>query len=228
MLIKTTGIVLRTYKYADNKCLVHILTPDNGKITYAVYAPQSKRSKIHNNMLQPLSLLEIEAEHKPNRTIQQIKEARALTSGEYLLKEPAKMAMAMFVAETADACIYEGHSDTSVFEKLESTVRFLDSANRMDSHFALKFLTELSDILGFNPTYDSESLILNSYLDTIADSEQRQLFLDFLTAYKSGKPNIFSHSQRRELLHLLLGFLKFNLPDMPDVKAVEVLEEVFE
>ncbi len=207
---------------------MHILTPDYGKITYAVYAPQSKRSKIHNNMLQPLSMLEIEAEHKPNRTIEQIKEARALTSGLYIMKNPAKTALSMFIAETADACIYEEHTDPSVFEKLESTVRFLDSENCVDSHFALRFLMELSDILGFNPTYDSESLILDTYLKSIASTDEQKLFLDFLTVCKSGEPNIFSHTQRRQLLRLLLGFFKFNLPDMPDIKAVEVLEEVFE
>ncbi|MCQ2370146.1 MAG: DNA repair protein RecO [Paludibacteraceae bacterium] len=227
MLTKTKGIVLRTFKYADNKCLTHILTPEHGKITYAVYAPQSKRSKVHSNMLQPLSLLEIIAEHKPNRTIQQIKEARALTTGVYIIKDPARTAMAMFIAETTDACVYEEHIDSSLFLRLENILKYLDSEQTMDSHFALRFLIELSDSLGFNPTYDSESIILDSYLNSIELVDNRHLFLKFVDACKSGDINIFSHTERQTLLRLLLGYFRYNLPDMPEIKSVEVLEEIF-
>ena len=76
MIYKTKGIVLESFKYRDNQSIVHVLTEEFGKVSYLVYAPQSKRASIRQSNMQVLSILDMEVEHLPHRDLQRIKEAK--------------------------------------------------------------------------------------------------------------------------------------------------------
>lgn len=228
MLTKTEGIVLRCYNYKDNKYLAHILTQEHGIVTYAVYAPQSKRSRTRMSYFQPLTLLEIDAEHKPNRTIQAIKELRPVSTGMNILSSPRKIALAMFVAEVTNACILPENPDAELYSSLRSVVESLDSDTPPDGHFALRFMISLSDYLGFNPTHDAERLVVNEFLNSAKEPDERELFLRLIEAQKSGEERVFTHTERQILLRAMLRYFKFNLPDMPQIHSAEVLEAVFE
>lgn len=227
MLTKTEGIVLRCYNYKDNKYLAHILTQEHGIVTYAVYAPQSKRSRTRMSYFQPLTLLEIDAEHKPNRTIQVIKELRPVSTGMNILSSPGKIALAMFVAEVTNACILPENPDAELYSSLRSVVESLDSDTPPDGHFALRFMISLSDYLGFNPTHDAERLVVNEFLNSAKEPEERELFLRLIEAQKSCKERVFTHTERQILLRAMLRYFKFNLPDMPEIKSLCVLEDLF-
>lgn len=228
MLTKTEGIVLRCYRYKDNHFMAHILTRESGIVTYAVYAPESKRSRTRMSFFQPLTLLELDADHKPSRTIQTIKEMRPLSAGMNILSSPHKMALAMFVAEVTNACILPENPDAELYSTLRNVVESLDSETPADGHFALRFLLTLSDYLGFNPTHDEERLVINEFLSGNVTPDERQLFTRLIEASGSGNVNIFRHSERQSLLHTMLRYFKFNLPDMPQIHSAEVLEAVFE
>lgn len=224
MDVKTLGIVLRCSKYSDNNYIVQILTKSFGKISFAVYSPQNKRAKVRASMLQPLSLLELEMDNKPSRTIQHIKDARMLNLS---VMSPEKVSMAMFVADVVWATTVDALPDADLFNKVESVVNSLESDQGIDGHFAIRFLLEYADILGFNPAHDMENLLLREFLGTLVETDDKELFIRLVEAASAGNINIFNHRQRQILLRTLLLYYKLNLPDMPAVKSVDVLEEIF-
>ena len=229
MLTKTEGIVLRCYRYKDNHFLAHILTRESGIVTYAVYAPESKRSRTKMSYFQPLTLLEIDADHKSNRTIQTIKELHPLSISVNIISNPYKTAIALFVAEVINACVPPENPDAELYHTIRNVIKSIDSDTPVDSHFALKFLLTLSDYLGFNPTHDEERLVINEFLGSSdISSEERILFTRFIEAYNNGNVNVFRHEERQNILRTMLRYFKFNLPDMPQIHSSEVLAAVFE
>lgn len=228
MLTKTEGIVLRCYNYKDNKYLTHILTREYGIVTYAVYAPQSKRSRTRMSYFQPLTLLELDVEHKPNRTIQAIKEIRPVVAGLNLVTSPHKISVAMFVAEVVNACILPENPDANLYSSMRQVVTMLNSESGIDGHFPLMFTLQLADYLGFNPTHDAERLVVNEFLGSAQDSNERTLFNRLIEAQENGNVKVFTHTERQILLRTMLRYFKFNLPDMPEIKSLAVLEDLFE
>lgn len=227
MLTKTEGIVLRCYNYKDNKYLTHILTREHGIVTYAVYAPQSKRSRTRMSYFQPLTLLELDVEHKPNRTIQAIKEMRPVVTGINIVTSPHKISVAMFVAEVVNACILPENPDAHLYNSMRQVVAMLNSESGIDGHFPLMFTLQLADYLGFNPTHDAERLVVNEFLGSAQDSNERVLFNRLIEAQQNGDVKVFTHTERQILLRTMLRYFKFNLPDMPEIKSLSVLEDLF-
>ncbi len=227
MLIKTEGIVLRCYQYKDNRYLAHILTKEHGVVTYAVYAPQSRRSRTRMSFFQPLTHLMIDADHKPGRAIQTLKEIVPQPGGMNMISSPQKISVAMFVAEITNASILPENPDAQLYSIVSNAIDHLNSDERVDGYFPLSFMLSLADYLGFNPSHDEERLVINEFLSNTADVSERETFLRFIEASQNGNISVFTHSERQMLLRTMLRYFKFNLPDMPEIKSVSVLEELF-
>lgn len=224
MEIKSQGIVLRCTKYSDNNYIVRLLTREAGKLSFAVYAPQSKRARVRTSMLQPLTLLDLDFDNKPSRTIQQIKEAKPIFTG---VLSPEKISVAMFVADLVDCTTLEGGVDLLLYNKVAEVVNLLNSDIAVDGHFAIRFLLGYADALGFNPVQDFENVVLREFTTTLVEQSERELFMRFVNAASGGDVNIFTHAERKTLLRLLLLYYQMNLPDMPAVKSLDVLEELY-
>ncbi len=224
MEVKSQGIVLRTSKYSDNNYIAQILTREAGKLSFAVYAPQSRRARIRTSMLQPLTLLELDFENKPSRTVQQIKDAKPLSMG---VLSPEKISVAMFVSDLVCCTTVDGNADLFLYNKVLDVVRFLNSDATVDGHFAIRFLLDYADALGFNPVRDFENVVLREFVETLVEQRERDLFTRLVDAASGGNVNIFNHDERKSLLRLLLLYYQMNLPDMPAVKSLDVLEEMY-
>ena len=66
---KTVGIVLYSLKYNDTSNIVEIYTQHNGRGSFLVPIPRSRKSALKNVLFQPLSLIEFEADFKPTTTL---------------------------------------------------------------------------------------------------------------------------------------------------------------
>ena len=65
MLQKTVGIVLHTLKYNDTSNIVDIYTRENGRASFLVSVPRSRKSAVKTVLFQPLSMIEFEADYRP-------------------------------------------------------------------------------------------------------------------------------------------------------------------
>ena len=60
------GIVLRTVKYGDNSLIVDLFTESRGRQSFMTSTMRAKRSVRSVSFWQPLSMVEFNAETKPN------------------------------------------------------------------------------------------------------------------------------------------------------------------
>ena len=77
MLVESLAIVLHKIKYDDKNLIVHVYSRDFGRISY-IAAKRKKQGSVHASAFEALSLIRYQAEHKPNRELQRMKECQHL------------------------------------------------------------------------------------------------------------------------------------------------------
>ncbi|MEG0455538.1 MAG: recombination protein O N-terminal domain-containing protein, partial [Bacteroides sp.] len=69
MLQKTIGIVLHTLKYNDTSNIIEMYTELFGRASFLVSVPRSRKSAVKSVLFQPMSIIEFEADFRPNSTL---------------------------------------------------------------------------------------------------------------------------------------------------------------
>ena len=108
MLQKTLGIVLHTLKYKDTSLIADIYTEVAGRASFMVSIPRSRKAAVKPVLFQPLALVELEADFRPNATIYKVKEAKSLYPFATLPYDPYKSAIALFLSEFLSLQGYPG------------------------------------------------------------------------------------------------------------------------
>ena len=93
MLQKTLGIVLHTLKYKDTSLIADIYNGVAWQASFMVSIPRSRKAAVKPVLFQPLALVELEADFRPNATIYKVKEAKSLYPFATLPYDPYKSAI---------------------------------------------------------------------------------------------------------------------------------------
>ena len=70
MLTKTEAIVLHSLKYGEGRIITDMFTREHGRLSFIVSVPKTERSKIKKQYLQPLTLLSIACDVRPQQQLQ--------------------------------------------------------------------------------------------------------------------------------------------------------------
>lgn len=218
MIARTRGIVLKCVGFRDNKSIAHILTEEFGKISYLVYAPQSKKARIRQYNLQPLTVLELDVEHIPQRELQQIKEAHPVSLNSTLLTDPAKMAICFFMAEVIDKSTGAIEKDTSLFRFLLDYISMLDG-DKVTFMFPVTFMLDYSMQLGIYPDDRFE----NDFIKSEVGKDDQQLLVRLLDGDRK-----FTNMEQSRLLHRLVEYYRHHLPGMGNIVSLDIVETLFD
>lgn len=246
MLQKTRGIVLHQFKYSDTSIIVHIYTEQYGRQSYIINGIRGKKSKAKINLLQPLSILNLEIYHKASRSLQRIKEFTPYTLLVSIPYQHAKRCIALFLAEILYKTLREEEANTTVFEFLVSAISLLDydgaEVKPNIGNFHLYFLLHFSRYLGFYPTDNYSSA--RPYFDLMKgqfvsqtpelgfamEGEISALFHElFLVSFKEAlhSPSRLTNTTRSRLLDMLVQYYQLHINEIGELKSYEVLKSVF-
>ncbi len=240
MLIKTSAIVLHCQPYGDNTYIVHLYTRDFGRVGYMARLVSGKRTGIRRALLQPLTLVEIQADHKANRQLQQLRDARTLSSVGNVLCDVGRTTVSLFLAEVLYRSIRETERNPNLFEFLSRSIQLLDLCEKGLANFHLVFLIKLTRYLGFYPNLEGQQPgwffdlyggefvphqpLHNAWLNPVESA----LFAKLMRiTYENMGAYAFNHHERMELLRQMLNYYRMHLTDFPAIKSLDVLEEVF-
>ncbi len=237
---KTTGIVLNSVPYNDKTHFVHIYTAHFGMTSYAVPQTKSKRAKLARALFAPLTVLQLEVEHKDSRSAQKILDAQVADVHYGLLSDPVKNAMTFFLAEFLDKVIQEHEANPTLFTYIKDSIALFDLIEEGKANFHLLFLVRLAPLLGFqlDDTHYSTSacfdLMEGRYVEALTDhafcllAEDATLLHSLLqTSFSSLHELKLHHTQRNRLLEILLAFYRLHLVDFPKINSLEVLQALF-
>ena len=237
MVVSTKAIVISKIKYNDNDLIVKCYTASSGVKSYVIKnALKSKKGKLKPAYFQLLTLLEIEAEHKDNRSLHYFKEVRLYKPYETLHTTVFKSTVVLFLAEVLSMALNEEEANPALFEYLETTLLWFDTVEKTGT-FHQQFLMGLTKFLGINPDTSNESF---PYFNLQNGNFQHQngvhcvtgskleLLKPFLgTKFDTTMTQELNSSQKHELLNMILDYFKIHLHAFKHPRSLTVLNQVY-
>ena len=240
MIQKTRGLVLHTIKYTDNSVISHIYTEAFGRLSFLLSGTRGKKSPVRINLLQHLSILEMEVYIKQTRDLQRVKEIKLHENFSSIPYNPVKNAVALFLAEILYRTLQEQEPNLPLFSYLLNAIKILDLSEKGYANFHLLFLLGLTRHLGFFPRnnytssreyFDMENALFTEkqppHPHYISPPASRYIPAFMKCTFEEMNKVKLNGAIRNILVTGILDFYRFHLPGMGQVKSLSVLKEIF-
>jgi DNA repair protein RecO (recombination protein O) len=236
--IKTKAIVFSSLKYGDTSLIVRCFTLEDGLRSYLLKGILSaKKGKIKPAYFQPLTQLNIEANHNNKGSLNSIREVHIINPYKNIYTNIFKQTIVLFLSEILSSTIQEEEANEALFSFLETSFIWLDT-NDKTSNFHLLFLLNLTKFLGFYPdtiksSYPYFNLIDGNFTETTTEKEV--VFGSDLVQFKKllgtnfdGIESIkFNQQERQQVLQTILRYFELQLDGFRHPKSLKILETVF-
>ena len=238
MQVTTNAIVLTSLKYGDTSLIMKAFTASDGLKSYLLKGIlASKKGKLKTALFQPLTQLELVANHRNKGTLESIRDAKVSHHYQSLHTDIGKNALTMFLAEILSNSIHEEEPNQELFDFLEASLQWLDAHAKV-SNFHIFFLLRLSKYLGFFPGTSamhstSFDLLEGEFTNTpslnpILTGENLAHFKTFLGINFDALETIrMSKTERQDLLKYLVLYFELHLQGFRKPKSLAILNEVF-
>lgn len=245
MIVKTKAIVLTSIKFGDADLIVKCYT-EEGLKTYLIkriFKSKGKRpgnasKKINIAYFQPLSQLNLTANHNNKGNLNSIREVGISYLYQSVATDILKQSVALFLAEVLSFTLKEEEKNEMLFQYLETSLIWLDNHSNT-ANFHLLFLLQLSKYLGFYPEVkepDQRYFDLAEGIFTNNKPLTDYVSGDKLILYKSIFGINFDTIEQLQLnaktriilLEILLNYYKLHVPGFKTPKSLNVLKDVFE
>jgi len=238
MQVTTKAIVLSSLKYGDTSLIVKAFTLSDGLKSYMLKGVlTARKGKIKAAYFQPLTQLEIVANHKNKGTLESIREVRVTHHYTSLHSDISKNAITLFLAEMLANSIQEEESNIGLFSFLENALQWLDTNNEVNN-FHIYFLLDLTKYLGFHPdTSTTEGLYFDlleaeftnrTTLNPMLKGENLNFFKGFLGIDLDAIESIkMKKADRQLLLQSIVLYFELHLQGFRKPKSLAILNEVF-
>ena len=239
MLQKTRGIVLNNIKYGEKSLVTTIYTELSGRKSFMVQHVFGKKSGIHASFFQPLTLLNIQVDQKPNRNLQRIREVTLIQPFISIPFDASKRSITFFLAEILLKTIKEEEANAGLFQFLCTSIELLDIKNTVISNFHLVFLINLSRFLGIYPTdnysdvnclFDIVNGNFNSRVtNTGLNDREISLIIHQLinTNFNDMETLQLDHQKRLIVLQVIINYFNMHLGGIGEIKSLVVLQNIF-
>lgn len=236
MLVKTKAIVLSALKYQEKSLIVKCFTASDGLKSYFVPSAFSSKKSIQKiAYFQPLSILEIEANHKNKGTLEHFKEIRLAYPYLTVNLDVVKSTILIFLSEVLHNSIREEEQNSELFTFLETALLWLDTHDEV-ANFHLILLLETTKFLGFYPDVSdidlpffelNEGVFLPFHAISSLSEEDTTLLKKLIGLKFESDQKTFNKSDRNILLNNLMEYYAIHLPGFKKPKSLEVLKEIF-
>ena len=238
MIVASKAIVISAIKYSEADLIVSCYTEIAGIQSYLLRSIlKSKRGKLKASYFQPLTQLELIAEHKNKGSLEYIKEAKVFYPYQTLHTDIVKSGLVMFLSEMLKNCIREEEPNQELYSFLEHSFQWLDQSEEV-ANFHIFFLLQLSMYLGFYPDASNSNAsyfnimegnfqAVNTSNYCLEGQQIENLKKFFLINQETLNTIKLSKKERHELLELVLAYYSFHLQGYQKPKSLAVLSQLF-
>lgn len=234
MLSKHRGILLQTIRYSDHSVILKLFTEQEGLQSF-IYRKSSKQKSA--GILQPLSILEIEAWKKPQSDLFSVRELRTAYSYKTIGNDYLKNSVVLFLNEILLQVIREpGLVLEEMNQFITSWLILFDHQERAGENH-LYFMAELCNYLGIHPVdnYSSERKYFdvssaqfiafpNGNRPALSESDSH-LFHRILFDREDLRLN---REQKKNMADCFVLYYQVHLPGVKEIKSLPVLKEILD
>ena len=225
MLISTQAISLNYVKYSETSIIVKCLTKSDGLKSYLIKGIRtSKKKKINIGFFQPLTQLELDANHRNNGNLESIRSVKIINPYKTIHLDIVKNSIVMFLSEILSKSIKEEEKNFALFNFLKDSMIWLDQSKKF-SNFHIHFLIKLLSFLGISPDQSNQDLNRSEYC---VNGEIVSNFKSFLgTEFDNSSCKVNTSKKRKELIEFLIKYMQIHLPDFKRPNSLNILYELF-
>ena len=240
MLVKTEAIVLRSLKYGESRLIVDLLTESEGMVAVAVNMPKTQRGKLKRQLFQPLTLLSVELDMRQNRELQHLRDARISVPFSSLATEPAKLGIALFLAEFLYFCSRGEEASEGMFQYVRNSILWLDGSRQNYANFHLVFMMRVSRFIGFMPNVDDYREGDCFDMRNACFVRSSPLHPDYLPAEDASHVSTLlrmnfetmhlfrlSRSERNRIVDIIISYYRLHVPSFPEMRSLSVVRELW-
>ena len=237
-IVTTKAIVLSSLKFSDTSLIVKCYTEIEGLKSYLIRGIlKSKKGGLKIAHFQPLTQLNIVANHNTKSTLNSIKEVQVLYPYKTIYLDIVKQSVVLFLSEMLSNSIQEEEQNTNLYNYLESAFIWLDAHDKI-TNFHLLFLLNLTSFLGFYPDISEKqktgfNLFEGNFSDDLNDKNvifknEFHQFKKLLGINFDGIEKVsFSKQERQVVLKIIIRYFELHLDGFKKPKSLQILETVF-
>lgn len=208
-------IVLHFTRYGENSVVVHTLGREYGRRSFLVRGG----GKRIMSMLLPLSVVEADVVETRKSSLYTARNLVQLYPLHGIRDSLYKNTMTMFLSEVLFRVVKEGTSESGLYEWCEKQILLLDSLSNDFSNFHIRFLLELSAMLGFSPEVSDISPFVGEDQGVVADFMSGS-FAESMLIPLSGV-------QRNRICEGILRYVEYHTESSLTINSLKVLRELF-
>lgn len=237
-MIHTPGLVLHTTPYAESSVVAKVFTRQLGVRSYLVKGVRGNRGRIKQNLLQPLSCLDMVVYDNPKTELNYVKELTPSHTESY--SQPSNQAirhsLCFFMTEVLYKALREAEPMPALFDYVEQTTAH---SPLPATHIPITFLLTVARHLGINPLdnhstreplFDlQEGRYVSSATETTLSPTLSIMLHEYLSsAHSPSVPLASSHSleSRRDLIDALLAYYHLHLSGFSHFHSHEILHTI--
>lgn len=238
MLVKTKGIIFRSFKYRESSLIVDIYTLELGLRSYIINGVRSKKSRVSSNLFQVMTQVDVLVYEKPNVSLNRIKEITPFNPYKQLNRVVPKILIGQCMIEVLRKTIRSNEPQDFMFFFILDWLNFLDRTDQKLANIMPLFLIELAGQLGYAFEHMDDSY---SYFDLkegiflkehpnhtyVLVPEEASVLKQLLQIPKE-EVHTFHIPQRlkSDLIDNMLRFFKLHIEGFGDLRSLEVVRTV--
>lgn len=241
MIEKTRAIVLRSIKYGESQLIIDFFTESHGRLSFLTRLPKSGKGKVKRQYFQPLMLLNIEFDYRPQKDLQRLSDIGLSVPLMGIPFSPLKISLSLFLAEFLYYATRAEQHNQALFEFLYHSVLWLDGASGSIANFHIVFLIRLTLFLGVAPNVEIigrgryfdlkegcyvDKVPLHTYYLSATDSERLLGLLRL--RYQTMNLYPMSRSERNHCVEVIVDYYRLHVPGFPEMKSLPILKGLFD
>ena len=234
MTLSTPGLVLRTTPYAESSVVARVFTRQLGVQSYMIKGVRSARGRVKQNMLQPLSSLDMVVYANPKTDLNHVRELAPRHPGQ--MPDPVGNALRFFMTEVLYKALRAEEPLPELWDYVEQTTSALQPP---PSSLPIRFMLTVAHHLGIEPldNHDAhhpcfdlqEGRFVAAPTETTLTPQLSTVLHEYLSSFHSPSlPFTPFHSSvtRRDLLDALIAYFQLHLPGFGQLHSHEILHTI--
>lgn len=237
MHISTQGIVLHKVKYSESSIIVKIFTRSHGVQSFMLKGAFSKKNKMQLALIENLSIIDITFEDK-NSNIKYWKEISSHYAYQYIPFDMVRMTLSIFYNELIYKLLSDYKTDEALYDFIKKSLLELDSEKVRLTDIHLRFMIQLSKLLGFFPAQNhtekncffsiEEATFVPDYYESpyYLSKPASQYLFELMQDQDSDQ--FPSKTVRNELLYGLISYFQIHNEQINHIDSVPILTEILQ
>ncbi len=228
MLIATQGLVLHTTPYAESSVVAKVFTRQLGVRSYIIKGVRGRTGRVKQNLLQPLSSLDMVVYDNHHSDLNYIKEMSPRRPQQP--SEPVSNALRFFMTEVLYKALHEEEPMQELWDYVEEECE-AEGAER--GNVPIVFMLRVAQYLGIQPMdnyshrepyFDlQEGRYVDCSTETTLSPTLSKLLHEYLSDDSYREPSL---QQRTELLNALIAYYQLHLSGFNHFTSHEILHSV--